>query len=194
MQKDRETYYPFVFNDIMGLSEQHGVLGEDLKLALKGHIKDGYKFNPVSPLSEGDQSYNSYPTPNDRVHVLVCVIPADTLSLMSDKVLQKIREIREESSRMDIPQLVILTKIDMTCPEVEKDIKNVYKSRHLKEQMEQFNVDVGIPMNCIYPVKNYHEEINMDNNINSLIWSAMRAIINSGEDFLNHEKNQGAAS
>ncbi|KAM9752470.1 interferon-induced protein 44-like [Menidia menidia] len=85
----------------MGLSEQHGVLVEDIKLALKGHMKDGYKFNPESPLSEGDQSYNSSPTPNDRVHVLVCVIPADTVGVMSDKVLQKIRDIREEASRMD---------------------------------------------------------------------------------------------
>ncbi|KAM9703517.1 interferon-induced protein 44-like [Menidia menidia] len=194
MQKERETYYSFVFNDIMGLSEQHGVLVEDIKLALKGHIKDGYMFNPESPLSEGDQSYNSYPTPNDRVHVLVCVIPADTLSIMSNKVVQKIRDIREEASRLNIPQLAILTKIDLTCPEVKKDVTKVYKSPHLKEQMEQFSVNVGIPMNCIFPVKNYHEEINMDNNINSLIWSTMEGIINSGEDYLNFNRNQGAAS
>ncbi|KAM9752080.1 interferon-induced protein 44-like isoform 1-T1 [Menidia menidia] len=194
MQKERETYYPFVFNDIMGLSEQHGVQVEDIRLALKGQMKDGHKFNPVSPLSEGDQYYNSSPTPNDRVHVLVCVIPADTLSVMSNKVVQKIRDIREQASRLNIPQLAILTKVDLTCPEVKKDLKDVYKSRHLKEKMEQFSVNVGIPMNCIFPVKNYHEEIDMDNNINSLILSAMRGLINSGEDYFNFNRNQGAAS
>ena len=37
------TLYPFVFNNIMGLSEGKGVLVDDVKLALKGHVKENYK-------------------------------------------------------------------------------------------------------------------------------------------------------
>ncbi|XP_042247248.1 interferon-induced protein 44-like isoform X1 [Thunnus maccoyii] len=188
------TFYPFVFNDIMGLHEGKGVLVDDIKLALMGHVKENYKFNPESKLSEGDQFYNSTVNPNDTVDILVCVIPADTACVMTDKTVQKIREIRTAASQLDIPQVAILTKIDKTCPKIKEDLKIVYKSAYVKEKMEQFSVDVGIPMNCIFPVKNYSEEININDDIDSLILSALKHIIDFGEDFMNHKMNQAEGS
>ncbi|XP_067428586.1 interferon-induced protein 44-like isoform X1 [Thunnus thynnus] len=188
------TFHPFVFNDIMGLTEGKGVLVDDVKLALKGHVKENYKFNPESKLSEGDQFYNTTVNPNDTVDVLVCVIPADTARLMTDKTLQKIREIRTAASRLGIPQVAILTKIDQTCPEIKEDLKIVYKSAIVKEEIEQFSVNVGIPMNCIFPVKNYSEEIDLNDDTDSLILSALKHIINFGEDFMNHKMNQAEGS
>ena len=55
--------------------------------------------------------------------------------------------------------------------------------------MEQFSADVGIPMNCIFPVKSYHDEINLNSDVDSLILSALKHIITNGDDFINR-KNQ----
>ena len=55
--------------------------------------------------------------------------------------------------------------------------------------MEQFSADVGIPMNCIFPVENYHEQINLDSDVDSLILSALREIVNYGDDFINLKKS-----
>lgn len=46
---DQKTCYSFVFNDIMGLEEgeSEGARADDIKLALKGHVKEGYKVNRV---------------------------------------------------------------------------------------------------------------------------------------------------
>uniref|UniRef100_A0A3Q1H6P7 G domain-containing protein n=1 Tax=Anabas testudineus TaxID=64144 RepID=A0A3Q1H6P7_ANATE len=176
-----ETFYPFVLNDIMGLSKDKGVLVDDIKLAFKGHVKDDYRFNPESKLSAGP-FYNEAPTANDRVHVLVCVVPADKLPCMKAEVKKKIRDARLEASRLGIPQVAVLTKVDLACPEVGKDLKNVYRSKKLKEM---FSSDVGIPVNCIFPVKSYHEEINFNDDVDSLILSALKHIIDFGDDFIN---------
>ncbi|XP_045897801.1 interferon-induced protein 44-like [Micropterus dolomieu] len=185
-----ESFYPFVFNDIMGLDPDKGVQVEDVKLALKGHVKDGYRFKPESALSEEDQFYNKYPTANDKVHVLVCVVDVSRIHQMNKITVEKIWNIRQEASHLGIPQVAILTRIDEACPKIKQDLKNVYRSKSLKEKMEQFSADVGIPMNCIFPVKNYHEEIDLNNDVDSLLLSTLKHIINFGEDCINFKKSQ----
>ncbi|KAG8007048.1 Interferon-induced protein 44 [Nibea albiflora] len=181
------TFYPFSFTDIMGIEKdtEKGACVEDIKLAMRGHIKDGYKFNPVSKIAEDDRKYDKSPTLSDRVHVLVCVVSATTANILSAETVTKMREVRLAARDMRIPQLAILTKIDEACPDVRADIKNAYKSKYLKEKMEELHVALGIPLNCIFPVKSYHSEINTDDDIDTLILSALKQIIHSGEDFVN---------
>ncbi|KAL3987226.1 polyadenylate-binding protein 2 [Sarotherodon galilaeus] len=189
-----EIFYPFAFTDIMGLEktmnppdEKHrGVKVEDIILAMKGHVKDGYKFNPESSLSEHDHDYNKEPTVNDKVHVLVCVIDANKVKLLSDDIMKKMRDVRLAASGMGIPQMAILTRIDEACPDVKENIKDVYKSSCLKEQMEKVSVSLGIPLYCIFPVKNYHSEIQTDNDVDTLILAALKQMIDFGEDYVNN--------
>ncbi|TDH06464.1 hypothetical protein EPR50_G00113600, partial [Perca flavescens] len=178
-----KSYYPFIFNDVMGLEKGDGVRVDDIKLALKGHVKEGYKFNPASSLSDGDPGYNPLPSPEDKVHVLVCVLSANAAEI-PDSVLKKMAEIRELASDLGIPQMAIGTNIDSACPETAKDLKNVYKSKHLKKKVHDFSASVGIPVNCIFPVKNYCDEIDISDDVDTLILSALRKMIDFGDDFI----------
>ena len=45
-REDQKTTCPFIFNDVMGFEQKKGVLVEDIKLALMGHVRDGYKVQP----------------------------------------------------------------------------------------------------------------------------------------------------
>ncbi|XP_034383135.1 interferon-induced protein 44-like isoform X1 [Cyclopterus lumpus] len=188
-KKSLDSFYPFVINDMMGLKDgsfrNQRVHVKDIKRALKGHILDGYRFNPESKLSKEDPYYNPSPGVNDKVHVLVSVIDANTVSQLEDKVVKAIWAIREEASELGIPQVAIFTKIDELCPEIQKDVRNVYKSKILKKAMQRFSEEVGIPMNCIFAVWNYHEDISLSNDNDALILSALTSIMNAGGDFLN---------
>uniref|UniRef100_A0A087XXU2 Interferon-induced protein 44-like n=1 Tax=Poecilia formosa TaxID=48698 RepID=A0A087XXU2_POEFO len=186
IKKEKGNFYPFVFNDIMGLEDGdgRGVRTDDIKLAMKGHMKDEYKFNPSSPLSEDDLDYISSPSISDRVHVLVCIYSANA-SEMRSSVLQKMKEIREAASDLGIPQLAILTHIDAACRETETNIRNVYRSKYLKKKMTDFSSHLGIPMNCILPVKNYSHEIQLNPDVDALILSALRLMVDFGDDYAN---------
>ncbi|XP_067458883.1 interferon-induced protein 44-like [Thunnus thynnus] len=161
-----------------------GVRVEDIKLALKGHVQEGYKFNPASPLSDGDPGYISSPSADDKVHLLVYVCDANA-SEIKEPVMQKMKEIREVASGLGIPQVAIVTKVDEACDETEKDLKNVYKSKHLKKKITEFSARLGIPLNCIFAVKNYSSETYLDEDVNTLMLNALRLMIDFGDDFIN---------
>lgn len=185
------VFHPFTFTDIMGLEWEEkanihkGVCVEDIILAMDGHIKEGYTFNPVQQITEDHQDYNQDPTLKDKVHVLVCVISAATADVLHEPFFDKMRKVRLAARDRGIPQVAILTKIDEACPEVKKDITNVYTSKYIKKQMETVKTNLGIPLNCIFPVWNYHEEIDPDDHVDTLIASTLKHIITFGEDFVN---------
>ncbi|XP_041634158.1 interferon-induced protein 44-like [Cheilinus undulatus] len=187
IEKDDKSYYPFVFNDIMGLERNanNGVHVDDIILALKGHVKEGFTFNPFTKMSTDYYYYNSNPSLDDKVHVMVCVIPADSVSLINEKILDKFKQVRAAATELGIPQMAILTKVDQACPEVKRDINNLHKSKYLKEQVEKFSYLLGLPVNCIFLLKNYESEIDTSNEISVPILAALKQMVNYGEDYLN---------
>ncbi|XP_076880227.1 interferon-induced protein 44-like [Brachyhypopomus gauderio] len=177
---------PFVFNDIMGLesSDGCGAHVDDIIKALEGLVKEGYKFNPVNPLTKKDHDYRHNPSAGDQSYCLVNIMAADKVSFMKDHVLKKMRYIREKATELDMPQIIIMTRVDEACPLVKEDLKKVYTSKKIKEKMQVCSNNLGIPMNYIFPVKNYHEEIDTDEYMDVLILKALDQIVNIANDKL----------
>ena len=50
--------------------------------------------------------------------------------------------------------------------------------------MGDFSATVGISLNCIFPVKNYSQEITVKDDVDSLILSALKSMIDFGDDFI----------
>ncbi|XP_060785215.1 interferon-induced protein 44-like [Neoarius graeffei] len=181
--------FPFAFNDVMGAEAKLGVLTEDIILALKGHMKEGYLFNEETPLSERNLYYNQNPSLSDQMHCLVFVAPADKISLMNKNFIGKLKHVRDAASRMGIPQVVFMTRVDCACPMTKENLRNIYKSRKIREKMHECSNVLGVPVNCIFPVLNYHEETHMNKDINCLMLDALTQIINWANDYVVRRAN-----
>ena len=51
--------------------------------------------------------------------------------------------------------------------------------------MERLSDDVGFPLNCIFPLKNYHAENELKDEVDILILSALKMILNLASDRAN---------
>ncbi|MEQ2218819.1 hypothetical protein XENOCAPTIV_008572, partial [Xenoophorus captivus] len=136
-----------------------------------------------SPLIKNNIGYNRTPSADDRVHVLVCVVSANAPEI-NPSVLKKMKSIRETATNLRIPQIAIMTHIDDACGEIQKDLKHVYKSKYLRKKMKDFSAVMGIPLNCIFPVKNYSEEIDLKDDVDFLILSALKKMVDFGDNFI----------
>ncbi|RXN24133.1 interferon-induced 44-like protein [Labeo rohita] len=177
---------PFVFKDIMGLEPDvlAGSQTEDIINAVFGHVKDGYKFNQEQALSYNDQHYTCDPNLSDQSFCLVYIIDANTVHFTDDRLIDKLKIIRQRISDKGIPQVIVMTKVDEACPLVKNDLRKIYKSKKIKEKMDLCSAKVGVPMSHIFPVKNYHDEIETNNDIDILILKALEQIVQIANDRL----------
>nr|XP_015195121.1 PREDICTED: interferon-induced protein 44-like [Lepisosteus oculatus] len=162
----------------MGIDpNKSGPSPDDFISAMKGHMKDGYTFNPIKPLSDKSPDYNKDPSVNDTAHCLVYVMAADQLSIMEDLVLNVLKEIRSKVSDIGIPQVMLLTKVDIACPLVGNDLQKVYRSRYIKAEIEKASQILGIPINYILPVKNYCVKTSLNDDTDVLALTALLQIL-----------------
>ncbi|KAK5614633.1 hypothetical protein CRENBAI_012748 [Crenichthys baileyi] len=135
------------------------------------------EFNPECSLSKSDPYYKGSPDANDKVHVLVCVFDASSEHLLRNDVMETIQDIRDDATDLGIPQVAIFTKIDEACSKTKKQVRNVCRSKLIYERVRDFSRQTGIPENCIFPVKNYTMEKNLNNGVDALILNALKRII-----------------
>ncbi|KAK7162209.1 hypothetical protein R3I94_004761 [Phoxinus phoxinus] len=184
--RNGEKPLPFVFKDIMGLEADAlaGSQTDDIINAVFGHVKDGYKFNEEQALTHKDQHYTSDPKLSDQAFCLVYVIAADTVQFTDDKLIDKLKIVRRTISDKGIPQVIVMTKVDEACPLVNKDLRKIYTSKKIKEKIQMCSDKIGVPLSNIFPVKNYHDEIDTEDDIDVLILKALDQIVQIANDIL----------
>ncbi|XP_046696239.1 interferon-induced protein 44-like isoform X1 [Silurus meridionalis] len=190
--EDEEGSFPFAFYDVMGAEAEAkaGVNTQDIISALKGHMKEGYKFHSNGPLSESDSFYNRNPSLGDQMHCLVNVIAADKISLMSNEFIKKWKTIRETATSMGIPQVVFMTRADCECKITKENLQNIYKSKKIRDKIIQCSHLLGVPVNLVFPVVNYHQETDVNTDINCLMLDALKNIVFWANDYVKKCSNK----
>ncbi|ROL40865.1 Interferon-induced protein 44-like [Anabarilius grahami] len=177
---------PFVLCDTMGLEEQSGAgldIG-DISSILQGHVPDRYKFNPTAPFQPDEQKASRPASLQEKIHCVVYVIDATKISLMSDKLEEKLAAIRRKVNSLGIPQMVLMAKVDEACPDVEEDLQNVYITSYIKTKVQEVSSRLGVSVSCVLPVKNYSQELELELNCDVLLLTALQQMLNFADDYL----------
>ncbi|CAN9500340.1 unnamed protein product [Ophioblennius macclurei] len=176
---------PIILCDTMGLEDGKGagVDTEDISSIVNGHMPNYYQFNPTAPMSSETHGYCSSPELKDKIHCVVYVIDASKISIMSTNLEEKLDAIRRKVNLMGIPQLILLTQVDVACPLVEEDVRKIYHSSYIKDLMQKASSRLGVPMTCVVPVKNYSEELELDVNCDVLLLSAIIQMLRFADNY-----------
>ncbi|XP_051721897.1 interferon-induced protein 44-like [Ctenopharyngodon idella] len=175
---------PFVLCDTMGLEEQSGA-GldiEDISSIVQGQVPDRYKFNPKAPFQPDKTSRPE--SLQEKIHCVVYVIDATKISLMSDKLEEKLSSVRSQLNSLEIPQMVLMTKVDETCPHVQNDLENIYASSYIKMKVQEVSSRLGVPVSFVLPVKNYSQELELELKCDILLLSAIQQMLRFADDYL----------
>uniref|UniRef100_H2RYC9 Uncharacterized protein n=1 Tax=Takifugu rubripes TaxID=31033 RepID=H2RYC9_TAKRU len=169
------TFLNLALCDAMGLSEKkgEGLHSDDIISIIQGHVPDGYQVNFIANARRRKtDGYVAAPTLNRKIHCVVYVMDASTVSDVSAELQKKLGEIRQRVTSMNIPQLVLMTKVDRADPSVIKDIRKVDQSEIIREKAEQLAALLGDT--SIFPVKNYvPNELELNNNCDVLLLTAV---------------------
>ncbi|XP_029441959.1 interferon-induced protein 44-like [Rhinatrema bivittatum] len=181
-------HLPIILCDSMGLEEETGA-GldiDDIPKLLEGHIPDRYQFNPSASIQSDHPCYLKSPSLKDKVHCVVFVMDACKVSILSNKLEGKLRTLRAKINQFDVPQLLLLTKVDELCPIVAEDTKKVYKSRALQKQIHAAGARLGIPVSNILPIRNYSTSLELDCNNDILILHAVQQMLRYAENYFDN--------
>ncbi|XP_048841032.1 interferon-induced protein 44-like isoform X2 [Brienomyrus brachyistius] len=164
--------------DVRGLgdTEETGLSLHDALAVIKGHAPEGYKFQSKAPLQPNSPGYRKDPALQDKIHCVLFVLDACRLHCYSKELKDTLKKLRWKSSDLGIPQLILLTHVELAGP---SDMHNIYASHKLREKMEEAAEMVGVPLFSVLPVKNYASELNVDCNSDILLLSAVSQILHA---------------
>ncbi|OPL21488.1 hypothetical protein AM593_03441, partial [Mytilus galloprovincialis] len=163
--------------DCRGFDDAHGVDMRDIEAMLDGSMMNKYKDNPL---------HRRDPTMHDRIHCVVFVVDAnnDPDYIMSEHIQEQIKETQELMNEKDIPQLILMNKIDGLSESVKRDLSSIFHSKEVKDRVEKLSHSLRLPSYTVLPMKNIDTEQCMDINVNILALYNLRQMLRAANDYL----------
>ncbi|XP_038649658.1 interferon-induced protein 44-like isoform X1 [Scyliorhinus canicula] len=175
---------PLILCDTMGLTEPtlYGMHSDDVIRIIKGHVPNKYQFNTASPIQVDTKNSIKPTTIDEKIHCVAYVL--DASKPLSSQMEQKICSIKSQINDLEIPQIVLLTKVDKECILLDNDLENVYRSDLIEEKVLEVGNQLAVPVSNIIPVKNYWSNHDLHCATDILLLSALIHILHSVDDYL----------
>ena len=92
-----------------------------------------------------------------------------------------------------LPQIVLLTKLDKICPDVNDDVTNTFTSSAVCDAVEKVADIMGLPRGHVLPVKNYESETKLKTGVNILLMEALELCLDFADDFMDEQLDKLAS-
>ncbi|XP_052787779.1 interferon-induced protein 44-like [Mya arenaria] len=162
--------------DTPGLTENLGIV--DVAFLLGGHVKDHHKFFAANQIDVESSDFVQKPQPRNKIHSVVFVLSVSDVNDPSTGLFEKLMEIKTMLNGKGIPYNTVLTKIDEVCENTE----DIYKCAAVGEVVEKVAVKLGVSRNTVFPVKNYENEVELDEHVGALALISLKHILYSAAD------------
>ncbi|XP_036416299.1 interferon-induced protein 44-like isoform X3 [Colossoma macropomum] len=175
--------------DVLAIGDEDftGLSLSDTLAVIKGHVPEGYQFQSDFPINDKVSGYRAAPTLKDQIHCVLFVLDASKVTSYSSSLRTSLRKLHTTVSNLGIPQLILLTHVDLVCYAVKENMMSVYSSRDVQEKMQKAADLVGLPLSYVLPVKNYISQLSVDLNTDILLLSVVNSILQAVDDTLEDE-------
>lgn len=175
----------FRLHDTKGLEGEPGDLNEhQIGYILDGNLPDGHQFVPSEPISSDTQGFVKCPNLSDKIHCVVFVVDGSTAPVMPDDVKENLNQMQIQIRQREIPQVVLLTKVDKICVETCEDLTQVFYSPLIEDTVNKVSAIMGLPRAQILPIQNYEKEDELKENINILTLWSWKQMLNFADDYM----------
>ncbi|XP_061177266.1 interferon-induced protein 44-like [Saccostrea echinata] len=186
--KDEKTLPVRIF-DCRGLHNVAGVLPEDVRQMVEGHIKSGYQINPGASIQSNHAKYRLDAQLGDKMHCLVYVVNADNpkAALADESAVEIFANMRKLLAPLNLPQLVLMNKVDRLRASLSDDISLLFKSNEVYNKLKVIADFMVLPEMNVLPMSNYHMETVPDPKKDVLALSNLKMIMDRANDFLQRQ-------
>lgn len=170
-----------VLFDIMGVEgvQNQGLKNEDIESCINGQIEDNYQFDPRTKKEVAGNLMDQ------EVHcVMYCVDAESIFQEIIQPVQTRMQEIESKLRLTMQDRIVLVTKIDTICDDTKEDITKIFHSNNIKKVVEKAASVFRVPLNQVFPIKNYTDETETDENKNIPLLLALQKAVDFGADYL----------
>jgi len=155
---------------------------------LQGNLKSGWKMSDL--VSDENPNYNATPKLEDKVHVLVILIPTIAINAA---YINKLKFFYEEANKRKISVKLLLTMVDKTDLKLVKEgIKGIFLSQTTYNLICQLGDATGINRHDILPMKSYSDVFDIVNNpyIDGLALFAIEECLRAANAYFERKYNE----
>lgn len=173
--------------DVMGVEAVHnqGILTEDIEMCLDGNVEESYKFDPRSKKRIEGKVFGQ------EIHcVMYCIDAESIFQEVIEPVQKKMQEIESELKIKAQDRIVLVTKIDTICDETRQDIRRIFHSKKVQKAVEMAARVFKVSLNQVHPIKNYTDEVEINEYKNIPLLLALSKAVDFGTDFLRNKADK----